>query len=205
MILFENDSAVVADKPHGWLTTPAREANDPRKVLGLEVQKLLGRRIWPVHRLDYEVSGLVLFAKSAEAHKVFNGWFENGEIQKTYTAFSERGGLPGEWMDWKSMLVRGKRRTFEAPHGKEAHTRARVKGIDGKIRVWELMPLTGRAHQLRFEMAKHESPILGDILYGGSVWRETNEIALRAVKLDLSAVSGERFDLPETLVAPPLK
>ncbi len=206
--LFENEAIVAVDKPCAWLTTPAREATDPRPVLGRELEKELGLRLWPVHRLDFEVSGLVLFAKNADAHRASQGWFESGLVVKTYSAWSATtvagaAAGAGEWLEWRSVLVRGKRRTFEAAHGKDSLTRARVVRV-GQICEWELQPMTGRPHQLRFEMAKHRAPILGDTLYGGHAWRGESEIALRAVLLDFSRIEN-RLGLPETLVAPPLK
>jgi tRNA pseudouridine32 synthase / 23S rRNA pseudouridine746 synthase len=225
-LIFENESAVVADKPHGWLTTPGRDAADPRPVLGLELQKRAGAQIYPVHRLDFEVSGLVIFAKTAVAHREMQGWFERGDIQKTYQAFSRvmsaqeaavgaeealepgshaASGAVGAWRVWKSRLARGKKRAFEAAHGKDSLTHARIVSIEREYARWELMPLTGRPHQLRYEMHKHKFPILGDTLYGGAPWTAhgENAIALRAVKLDLERVS-ERFGLPVSLVASPL-
>lgn len=202
-IFFENEFAIVVDKPAGWLTTPARDAKDPRLVLGRELQARVGAQIYPVHRLDFEVSGIVVFAKTGEAHREMQGWFERGEIRKTYVAWSSAAGSfeGNEWMEWRSRLVRGKRRTFEAAHGKESVTRARRVGGRNGVFEWELMPLTGRPHQLRFEMSKHGVPILGDKLYGGAEWKREGRIALRAVKLDVSGVTANRFGLPESLVA----
>lgn len=207
MIVFENQDLVVVDKPHGWLTIPARFKDDPRKVLGLELKRQLGMRLFPVHRLDYEVGGLVIFAKTALAHKTAQRWFELGQIQKTYSALSLGNHAVSEWVEWKSLLVRGKKRTFEAKHGSLAITKARVVNIK-TILQWELMPITGRPHQLRFEMHKHGFAVLGDRLYGGQEWkgRPDNAIALKAIKLDLSQIQiSERFDLPETVELPHLR
>ena len=89
--------------------------------------------------------------------------------------------------------MRGKRRTFEAAHGKESLTLARVKPNQN----WELRPVTGRPHQLRFEMVKHGFPIEGDVLYGAPK-REAAGIALMAVALDFRAIE-DRLGLPPTV------
>lgn len=197
--VFENEHFAVADKPHGWLSTPAREANDPRPCLGRDLQMRVGVQIYPVHRLDFEVSGLVLFAKTTAAHRESQAWFEHGRVEKIYEAFSGTGAAPPEeWCEWRSRIAKGKRRAFEASHGKDSVTRARKTGVDEAWFKWELMPVTGRPHQLRFEMAKHGFPIVGDVLYGGLAQSRTDWIALRAVSLNLSALS-ERFGLPELL------
>lgn len=212
-VVHENPHVIVIDKPHGWLTTPAREADDPRPCLGRELQAELGQQIFPVHRLDFEVSGLVIFARTREAHRDTQKWFEDGSIVKTYQALSKMFGDISEWKEWrqwKSCIAKGKRRAFEAPHGKDAVTRARVIEELNKLWRWELMPLTGRPHQLRFEMSKRGFPILGDTLYGGEKYGgeisgEENWMALRAVQLDLNKVAPDRrFDLPAILTVAPL-
>ena len=206
-VVFENTDLIAVDKPHGWLTTPAREATDPRPCLGREVQTALGRQIFPVHRLDFEVSGVVLFAKTKDAHVQAQKWFEVGTIAKTYQAFSSPFGDLSEWKDWrvwKSRIAKGKKRAFEAPHGKDAETRVRaIEDLEEHWR-WELMPLTGRPHQLRFEMYKHGFSILGDVLYGGKEV-QPGWIGLRAVELNFQQIApDDRFGLPPVLTVAPL-
>ncbi len=209
--VFENSHVLAVDKPSGWLTTPAREADDPRPCLGREVQAAAGLQIFPIHRLDFEVSGLVLFAKTRDAHRDIQKWFEDGAsggIAKTYQALSAPFGDMSEyreWARWKSRIAKGKRRAFEAPHGKDSFTRARVIADENGVWRWELVPQTGRPHQLRFEMAKHGFPILGDVLYGGKAISE-NWIALRAVGLDMAAIpEAKRFGLPAALSVAPVE
>lgn len=198
--VFENENLIVVDKDHGVLTVPARDREDPRPCLGLELQRVCGEQIYPVHRLDFEVSGLVVFAKNPRAHTVAQKWFEETAVEKLYSALSRRGpGAPfAEWQDWKSRLVRGKRRSFRAEHGKPSHTRARVVDAQEDLWRWELLAVTGRPHQLRVEMYSHGHPILGDTLYSGEAGSSANKIALRAARLDFSKFE-ERLGLPDTL------
>jgi tRNA pseudouridine32 synthase/23S rRNA pseudouridine746 synthase len=215
-LIYQDDNFVAVDKPTLWLTTPSRDQAEERPILGLVLQTQLQQQIFPVHRLDFEVSGLVLFAKNAEAHRQSQKWFEDGTVVKTYEALSAAGphaelAQLREWQDWRSKLARGKRRAFEAPHGKPSHTRARVTEVLsepspqeplGKWK-WELQPLTGRSHQLRVEMFRHGVPIVGDALYSSQqAWPKG--IALRAVHLDLSKAK-ERMGLPATLSVTPLQ
>jgi tRNA pseudouridine32 synthase/23S rRNA pseudouridine746 synthase len=206
-VVFENMDLIAVDKPHGWLTTPAREATDPRPCLGRELQTAVGRQIFPIHRLDFEVSGVVLFAKTKDAHTAAQKWFESGTIVKTYQAFSAAFGDISEWNEWqvwKSRIAKGKKRAFEAAHGKDAETRVRVIEELNKLFRWELVPMTGRPHQLRFEMYKHGFSILGDVLYGGKEVR-VGWIGLRAVSLNLQRIApDERFGLPPMLTVEPL-
>jgi 23S rRNA-/tRNA-specific pseudouridylate synthase len=98
-IVSETEQMIAVEKPAGWLTTPARSMDDPRPVLGRQLQEQLDRQIYPVHRLDFEVSGLTLWAKTPLAHTRAQKWFEHGSIQKTYQALSRpaRPPLPKEW------------------------------------------------------------------------------------------------------------
>lgn len=202
-ILFENAAFVAVDKPHGVLTTPSRMGlEDPRPCLGRDLQAQLQRQIFPVHRLDEEVSGIVLFALTAEAHKEGQKWFEERAVQKFYRAQTAAAADPpsAELQIWKSRLLRGKKRAYESPHGQESITHAYWNSNAQGSHAWNwiLQPITGRAHQLRFECAKHGVPILGDVLYGG---REISRpgIALRHFKLQFPSEVQNRWLLPEKL------
>jgi tRNA pseudouridine32 synthase/23S rRNA pseudouridine746 synthase len=236
-IVFDSDRFIVADKPGGALSVPGRMgAADPRPVFGRQLEEHLGCRLWPVHRLDAEVSGLIVYAKDETAHTAACGWFEARLVIKTYEAWTEPkpGALAcvkGGEHQWTSKLLRGKKRAYESPHGKMAVTKAKCKGSvilsrkpvilseakdllrdssptaqndrrsaqnDGNVCVWELLPQTGRPHQLRYELFRHGHPIVGDKLYGATTEFLAQTIALRAVALDLTAVP-DRLGLPATL------
>lgn len=213
-VVFENESFVVVDKPGGTLSVPSQWGKeDPRPVLSYLLQDQLNLRLWPVHRLDFEVSGLVIFAKNENSHRQANEWFESREIHKIYEAWgvgSAPGIKKGEFEEWSSMLHRGKKRSFETPHGKLAVTRAYwQKTLPAKnleLQQWALDPLTGRPHQLRVEMAKHNNPILGDELYGCHSKFLNECIALRAVKLDFRNCAGAlKLGLPQELDLPKIE
>lgn len=219
-IVFQNDHFVVLDKPAMVLTTPSREGvADERECLGMALQKSLGLQIFPVHRLDFEVSGLVMFAKNAKAHAVANSWFEHKKVFKVYQAFTTDQNFdhipanvknprtvlapkPQEKFLWKSRLLRGKRRAYEHATGKPSETEAIYLGKDlvSGWHRWELHPLTGRPHQLRYELSHHGFSIVGDDLYGSKVKFTHAGIALRAVKIDFSKVPEMRdFNLPPVI------
>ena len=178
-----------------------------------------------MHRLDFEVGGIVMFARNAKAHRAASGWFEGHALQKTYEAITlphddssehdkeaanaRRFPTPlDQPLIWEALIVRGKKRTFEASHGKKSLTRAWFVGdveIGGtqaakKHQLWRLEPVTGRSHQLRWEMSRHGMPILGDILYGGAPMYPpvADAIALRAVQLSF----GEQVDVSSFCLPP---
>ena len=199
-IIFQNQYFVAVDKEPGFLSVPARQADDPRPVLGRLLQEQLGQQIYPVHRLDAEVSGLVLYALTPEAHAAANTCFEDRQVQKTYQAFSSGGSFEvGAKGLWKAKLLRGKKRAYESPVGKLAVTGATLLASPApETFEWKLEPQTGRSHQLRWELFRHGSSILGDVLYGSS--RRWNQgIALRSVSLVFAEEFTKRFGLPSEL------
>lgn len=208
-IVFSNQHAAVVFKPAEQLSVPSRHgATDPRPVTGRLLEAQLGQRVWPCHRLDEDVSGLLLFALNSDCHKAVNSWFELHKIQKLYQALAcGEGPLPkvGAEQTWTCRLMRGKKRSYEAAFGKESVTKAVLNlppqnDIHPSRSVWSLSPLTGRPHQLRYEMTRHGFPIVGDKLYGSTAEFNEPGIALRAVSLNLEACEGrEKFGLPNTI------
>ncbi|MFM8269534.1 MAG: pseudouridine synthase [Pseudomonadota bacterium] len=201
--LFENTNFLVVDKRPGFLSVPSRLGDkDERPCEISEWSKLKEARLWAVHRLDEEVSGVLLFAKTAEAHRIANGWFENRLVHKMYEALTESAESKfkiNEKQIWKSRLLRGKKRAYERDFGKESVTEATFLGNG----LWRLSPLTGRSHQLRFELAKHGFPVLGDELYGSKTASVIpGAIALRSIELDFSDCSERlALGLPEKVRA----
>lgn len=216
-IVFENQHFVICDKPSGVLSTPSRfEETDSRACLGTELQANLNVQIYPVHRLDFEVSGLVMYAKSAEAHRIANAWFENKQIQKTYRALTtgqDFSHIPVNVQnprtpidvnkqtsfEWKSKILRGKRRAYESPQGKPSLTRAHFLRASAKGYLeWDVQPVTGRSHQLRFDLSRHGFPIVGDELYGSRDEWGSHSIALRSYRIDfINAPKAKSFGLSE--------
>lgn len=221
-VLFENNDFIACDKPAGVLSVPDRHKSD-RPCLGLELQKQKNIQIFPVHRLDLEVSGLILFAKNSRGHKASQDWFSKKLLQKKYKALTlnqdfshwpenvpavrEKLELKvGAEYHWKMKILRGKRRSFEAPHGDLSETKAIFNGQCAEFNEWDMFPITGRAHQLRLELSRHGFPIAGDQLYGSKVTLNPKQwpfgpLALRAVEITFNRQISEEFDFPEVLSA----
>lgn len=224
-IVFSNEYFVAVDKPAGTLTVPSHQGRaDPRPVAGIQLQDHLNTPVFPIHRLDVEVSGLVLFAIQRDAHRHANQWFEQHRVTKTYRAWTLTQGfahIPAHvsnprrslnlqsnlMMEWRGQMDRNKRRAFISPHGKPSLTRATYLGQEpdtGFLR-WDVQPITGRSHQLRLDLSRHGFPILGDQLYGSDYCCEANSIALVAWRLDFSELAdSERFGLPAKLERSPV-
>jgi RluA family pseudouridine synthase len=151
-----------------------------------------GRDLYPVHRLDRETSGVVLFAKHEEAHRRLSRMFEQREMRKVYWAFT--AGVP-EW-DFCCCAVplsraEGKkgrgRALIDLSRGKPAETELRVREAFGDIAWVEAMPLTGRLHQIRLHLKVLGIPILWDEAYWNPEWRSEAHPDLVARSLPLHA------------------
>lgn len=212
-ILLSSDHVVVADKPAGMLTIPGRRgAADPRACLAHEIARRFPGKIWIVHRLDVEVSGLVVFARSAEAHRLLCGLFEKRGVVKRYEAWTEGAPPGGSGFEaaWEGLLVRGKRRSWESDRGKPSRTVARFLGAVAwrtlTLLRWEMRPETGRPHQIRCQAATRGFPVAGDGLYGSTVEFVPGAIALRAIRLefrDALDADLEHLGLPRKVEAAP--
>lgn len=207
-IIYKNNHVCLVDKPSGYLSIPGR-FKDERPILGLELEQDLATPVYPVHRLDYEVSGLMIYALSKEAHRLLNRAFEKQTVKKCYQAFSQGGQfIVGESGEWRCQLLRGKKRAYEKPWGDLAITQFEVvKQSERLCYEWRLYPQTGRSHQLRYELFRHGSPILGDQLYGSTMQWSTidhDSIALRALELKFEEELIQKLEIPASacLVSP---
>jgi tRNA pseudouridine32 synthase/23S rRNA pseudouridine746 synthase len=166
VILYADAHLLIVDKPAGLLSVPGRgEANQDCLITRLQTD-------YPdaltVHRLDMATSGVMAFARGAEAQRALSMAFAERRVAKTYIAVV--AGLVAEdageidlplICDWPNRP----RQRVDPAVGKHALTRYRVvERGEGVTRV-DLEPVTGRSHQLRVHMAALGHPILGDPFY----------------------------------------
>lgn len=150
-----------------------------------------------VHRLDMDTSGLMLFARSLEAQRALSMQFEKRAIEKVYIAWVEGCLVLDEGeidlplrKDMEQALP--PRHMVDLEQGKPAQTRWRVRDrLETQTRV-ELVPLTGRSHQLRVHMQSLGHPIVGDPIYG----TPDERLMLHAQRLSLDhPMHGDRIEL----------
>ena len=216
-VLFEDEQLIAVNKPPGMATHPA-----PGLVSGTLVNALLARTALPeqegaegpdgerpgiVHRLDKDTSGVIVVAKTVEAHARLAAAFKDRETRKVYLAL-----VAGRWPAERPVNV-------DAPVGRHPVERQRmmVGGVnprDAQTRFTPLArhtvqgrtlafvrcePRTGRTHQIRVHMAHLQSPIVGDATYGRPS-EAMPRLALHAWQLTVPhPVTGE----PLHLLAPP--
>lgn len=167
LLIYCDDSLLIANKPAGLLAVPGRGA-DKQDCLSARLQQELPDAL-VVHRLDMATSGLMVFARGIEMQSRLSQMFQEREVEKRYVAVVagnlelEEGevNLPIA-ADWPNRPLR----KVDAELGKPSLTRYRVLERNADFTRVELEPVTGRTHQLRVHMAAIGHPILGDALYG---------------------------------------
>ena len=187
--LYEDESIIVVEKPSGMPSVPGLDGR-------ISLQEILtsgmaGRNdsspgtIHAVHRLDMDTSGVMVFAKSAEAAVNLRRQFEDHTVRKTYMAkVSPDTDIPSKTgkgaidLPLSPDYDERPRQKVDFTQGKPAHTEYETirTNEDGTSDIL-LYPYTGRTHQLRVHCAHHLGlgrPIVGDLLYGGHSVYECN-------------------------------
>lgn len=182
VVLREGSGVIAVLKPVGLATqAPPGIASVEQWLRGRLGRESAGYLGVP-HRLDRGVSGVVLMAATPRAARKLSRQFERREVLKTYLAVVGPPGIandppPADAVEWRDFLrklpeqARGEIVDPQAPAAREAITRvSRLDPPDAPAgaRLLQLVPLTGRMHQLRLQAAHRGMPILGDELYGGS-------------------------------------
>jgi RluA family pseudouridine synthase len=168
-LVYEDTHIAAVDKSSGIAVSPDRW-DLSRERLDKLVEESLGiQKIYTVHRIDRETSGLVVFAKNSVAHKTLSMAFENRQIKKRYIAVA--CGRPS----WKetvcdlALVPNGNKKhltIIDRFRGKNALTSFRLLGSAGNYSVLEALPATGRIHQIRVHLVALGHPVVCDELYG---------------------------------------
>jgi len=198
-IVYEDEAIIVINKQAGMVVHPA-----PGNYVNTLVNALLfhchdlsgiGGVLRPgiVHRLDKDTSGLIVAAKSDDAHRQLSAQFEKHEVQKKYLAL-----VWGNTKDKQGEIVKPvgrhtidrKKMSTNTKRGKEAHTFWKVIERYGVATLLEVEIKTGRTHQIRVHLSDLRYPIIGDAVYGGATNR-TQNIANPALKAQIKAFNRQ--------------
>ncbi len=186
-IIYEDDSLFVVEKPSGWITDSSNTTTNQPVIqkwvadnYKFEINDFEHRN-GIVHRLDKETSGLLLIAKTKEAFEDLQRQFKERIIHKTYIALSHGKVEPTEGVinEPVGRLPWRRDRFGVMAGGREAVTKYKVAGnytLDAKpyhevassaYTLLELMPQTGRTHQIRIHLKHLGFPIVSDEFYAG--------------------------------------
>ena len=194
-VLYQDDSIVVVDKPHDLLSVPGKAPENKDCVVSRLQDQFPTIRI--VHRLDCATSGVMVLALDAEGHRHLSRQFQERQTDKVYIAkvygqIDQESGqvdmpLRCDWENRPKQMV-------DWQQGKKALTRWQVLSRDQQGTRVQLMPVTGRSHQLRVHMLALGHPILGDRFYAdGLALSSSPRLLLHAMSLELfHPLTGER-------------
>jgi RluA family pseudouridine synthase len=203
-IVHEDADVLVIDKPPFVLvhpTSPAQTETLSHGVAHHFAQRGVRAKVRPVHRIDRDTSGLVLFAKSAVAHQRLDAQLRDGAIDRVYLALVD-GVVDGEQGEIDAPIARDPRNPnlrVVRPGGEPARTRWRVAERFLRATLLEVELETGRTHQIRVHMLHAGHPVIGDRQYGRVGLDLIRRQALHASRLTFTHPStGERltFDAP---------
>ena len=167
-ILYSDDALLAVNKPAGLPALPDGYNPDMPHIKAL-LEPDFGR-LWIVHRLDRQTSGLMLLPRTPHAHRSLNDQFQSHQVSKTYHALIAGDPLWDETTIDLPLRPDGDRRhrtIVDQSCGKPALTGLRLLERFGQFSLVEAAPQTGRTHQLRAHLSAVGFPILCDSLYGG--------------------------------------
>ena len=184
-IIHADDHLLLVNKPAGIPVIPDRFQQSPTHLLAA-LQGHLRRstgdeeaNLWVVHRLDQDTSGIMLFARSAEAHRRLNEMFQEQEIKKTYLAVV--AGAPAEPSGTIDRPLRRhpSRKVQMQVHrnGKASLTRYQLLESYRRFSLLALFPESGRTHQIRVHLSSINLPLAVDPLYG-----TTDQLSIADIK-----------------------
>jgi tRNA pseudouridine32 synthase/23S rRNA pseudouridine746 synthase/23S rRNA pseudouridine955/2504/2580 synthase len=162
-VIFEDDRIIAVNKPVGLPTIPGR--GEIGVAVNIEIERRLRKKIFVVHRLDLDASGILVFAKDAETHRLLSMEFEERRAKKEYLV-AVLGTMTGSGEISKPLREFSSGRVAPAPDGKRAVTRWKAERSLGGATLLRVETLTGRKHQIRAHLSSEAHPILGDPRYG---------------------------------------
>lgn len=194
-VLFEDADLLAVDKPAGLLSVPGGPAGSPS---ALELLRSGGEAgLLPVHRLDRAASGVLLFARTPEAHRHLNRQFETRAVEKEYLALVH--GLVGRDQGRVARPLRafGSGRVgVDDRRGRRSLTEYAVLERLPAHTLLEVRPHTGRRHQIRVHLYSLGHPVVGDRRYGDPPAGEgAPRLMLHARSLTVRRPAGEAVSI----------
>jgi tRNA pseudouridine32 synthase / 23S rRNA pseudouridine746 synthase len=165
-IIYRDEHILVADKPHFLPVVPAGRFLRETLLVRLKKSTQLEQLV-PVHRLDRETAGLVMFSISPDTRGQYTALFRNRRVSKVYEAIARSRAELVFPLTRRSRLIPGNPFFLMQEVAGEPNTETRIELIEyeGDVARFRLHPLTGRKHQLRVHLAALGAPILNDKLY----------------------------------------
>lgn len=217
-IIFENEDFIAINKPAGLLSIPDRFGKDAslKSILQDQMEK-----VFTIHRLDKDTSGLIIFAKNEATHKHLSQQFEGRDVEKYYLGLVSGTLMTKQGTIDVPIMERAGKTTLMMTHnkGKPSVTDYEVLEEFGLFSWMQFRIHTGRTHQIRVHMKHLGNSIICDELYGdgqpvllSSIKRKfklskneleerpiLNRLALHSHQLKFTDTKGNRFELEAPL------
>ena len=189
-IVYENERFIAINKASGLLSIPDRFGKDPSVKSILQEQ--LGR-IFTVHRIDKDTSGLIVFAKDEDTHKDLSQKFEGREVEKFYLGLVNGTMLNQEGTVDVPIIEKPGKTTLMMTHkkGKTSLTDYKVMEEFGLFSWVQFQIHTGRTHQIRVHSKYLGNPVVCDELYG-----DGQPILLSSIKRKFKLSKNELEERP---------
>ncbi|WP_219134933.1 pseudouridine synthase [Janthinobacterium sp. UMAB-60] len=165
-ILFQDEHLVVVDKPHFLPMTPA--GRFVQETLLTRLKKNLDcAELTPIHRLDRETAGVVIFSRQVDSRGAYQSLFQRREVRKTYEALAPHLDGRDFPFTYRSRMVEGEQFFLMREEAGEPNSETVIDVIErrGGVNLYRLHPHTGRKHQLRVHLAALGIPIVNDAFY----------------------------------------
>ena len=165
-VLYQDDHILVADKPHFLPVIPSGKFLHETLLVRLR-KKHATEALAPIHRLDRETAGVVLFSLNPKTRGHYTSLFRNRQVRKVYEALAPTLKDSGFSTTRRSRMVRGEPffRMKEVPGEANSETHIRSYKNLGRLTLYQLLPRTGKKHQLRLHLAALGIPIINDKFY----------------------------------------
>ncbi|CAM9203378.1 unnamed protein product, partial [Ectocarpus fasciculatus] len=200
-VIYEDAHIIVVNKPSNMLTHPENVPRKEKKFISF-LQRSFGK-VWNVHRLDCETSGVLVMAFTDDAAAHISAQFREGTTLKRYIAVVSGhvdGSLTHVSLPLRADYENRPLQVVDKENGKESETSVKLVKVEidetGFLSsVVELTPLTGRTHQLRLHMLHSGHAILGDTMYAtGADLAKSDRLLLHASSLEFeNPASGKRM------------
>lgn len=160
-ILYSDRDIAVCIKPVGL---------DSEHQVPAALMEVLGGQIFPIHRLDMNVGGVMVYARTKQAAAALSKAVQEGTMVKEYVA--QVHGTPPETGDWQDLLFKDstKNKVFVVKKERRGVKKARLEFqrlTEGETSLVRIRLHTGRSHQIRVQFASRGFPLVGDRKYGG--------------------------------------
>jgi 23S rRNA pseudouridine1911/1915/1917 synthase len=193
-VLYEDNHLIAVNKRPGDIVQGDKTGDEPlseivKRYIGSKYQKPGAVFLGTIHRIDRPVSGVVLFARTSKALERMNEQFRSREVQKTYWAVTQQIPNPVEgklvhYLVKKESLNKSFASLQETQGSSRCELDYRVLASTERYTLVQVLPLTGRHHQIRVQLSAIGCPIKGDLKYGAKRSNPDGSIHLHARKLE---------------------